>query len=135
VKNFVIVDTVHLSINGGEIRDFHNAFDFAGLRLDLEQFKVVYQFTPYRNEHSNIVEIHFSDVGYFEFTENPFTETPTEVEEFGYKDIGDDDMDWICDEMNYKPGMHFIVRLRNDSCLRIGAGNMFATVRSAKPSA
>lgn len=134
MKNFVVVGAVHLSIDGGEIRDFHNTFDFSGVCLDFAERIIEYKFTPYKNEHNDSIDIQFSGVNYFQFTENPFTENPTEVEELGYKELGDDNLDWIAGEVDYSEGMHFVVRLGNDSCLRIGADKMTAKILDARPA-
>lgn len=89
---------------------------------------------PYRNEHNDVIEIEFQGVNYFQFTDNPFAQYAEQIDEVGYKTIGDHDMDWILPEKHYSDGDHFVLRLVNGADLRIGADKMIATVREAKPS-
>lgn len=134
MKNFVIVNEIYLSIDGGECRDIHNTFEFFKVVLDLRRMEAQFILVPYDNVHRDVIELCFQDVNYFQFTENPFAQYSEQIEEVGYKSVGDNDMDWIMPEKHYTDGDHFILRLVNGADLRIGADKMIATVREAKPT-
>lgn len=132
MRNFVLNSEIYLSIDGGKSRDIHNTFDFSIVNLDFQKMEAVFVLKPYRNEHSDVIELTFQNVNYFQFTENPFTQHCDAIHEVGYKRIDDHNMDWIMAESDYKQGDHFILRLTNGADLRIGAENMIASIRDGK---
>lgn len=79
----------------------------------------------YESVHIVII---FSDVSYVKLSDDYVSEFSNEIEEVGYKESEDHDMDWIMGERNYVDGVHFIMRFTNDSYLRIGARKMIAQV-------
>lgn len=135
MKNFVIDGSICLSIDGGEIRDIHNTFDFSNIKLDFQNMEALFIMTPYKKEHSDVIEMNFLKVNFFQMTENPFTQYCDAIDEVGYKRVGDDDLDWIMSESDYKEGDHFVLRLINGANLRIGAEKMIARIRDAKSTA
>lgn len=56
------------------------------------------------------------------------------VDEIGYKDLDDDDLDWLLGEKDYQEGAHFVMRLDDDQYVRIGAKDMIAQIRPLHPS-
>ncbi|MCR9139466.1 MAG: hypothetical protein NXI27_25925 [Alphaproteobacteria bacterium] len=133
MKNFIIDGSVRLSIDGGEKRDIHNTFDFSQIRFDFQKMEACFVMTPYKQEHSDVIEISFINVSYFQFTENPFRQNCDAIDEVGYKRVGDHDLDWIMSESDYKDGDHFVLRLINGANLRIGAEKMIGKVHEATP--
>lgn len=62
MKNFVLNSEVYLSIDGGKSRDIHNTFDFSIVNLDFQKMEAVFVMKPYRNEHSDVIEMTFQNV-------------------------------------------------------------------------
>ncbi len=128
MKNFEIGDAVYLSFEGAGRRDLHNDYDFSRVIID-ENVEI--HLTRYEGKSTEHINIRFVDVSYFEIDEVFFREYCVDVEEDGYKEAGDEDMDWLLSEKDYEDGVHFVVRFANDACLRIGAGEMVAELSPA----
>jgi hypothetical protein len=50
------------------------------------------------------------------------TEKVTTIQEIGYKDPDDKDLDWLNDERNFTANSQIIFRFENDEFIRVGAG-------------
>lgn len=74
------------------------------------------------------MKIEFSDIHYFRLDASFFSDDSDDVEELGYKDPADADMDWLLDEDEYVDGAHFVIRFGNDACLRIGSAEVMAEI-------
>ena len=125
MKNFRLRDSVSIIFEDGDARDLHNEYNFLKMVVDKD---VSLFFEPYDDPIKRGVKIEFKDVRYFTLDGNFFTEYCNDLEEMGYKDPEDADMDWLLDEDEYDDGAHFVIRFGNDACLRIGSADVMAEI-------
>lgn len=132
-KNFFVDKGVYL-LNQDNCYDLHNNYHFhqctiipnkatiilIWLRLDKEWVQ--------DNQPKEVV-INFQNVSFFEISKNFIADRPKTIEEIGYKEPFDEDLDWLNRDENFKVTDHIIFRFENDEFMRIHAE--YAEVKEA----
>ncbi len=132
-KNFVIDNAVGIEIEG-RMYDLHNFYDFKELKVDAAAnavsliFIVNAEFEKEQGDDGKEVSIKFRDVDYFELSSNFASKLTHGLEEIGYKNPGDRDVDWLIGENKSTGGDHLLFRFANDEFLRIHAKKAYCSV-------
>ena len=106
----------------GETYDVHNLYDFAGVNIGRNR-ELSVSFTP-NPEHGKgrpSLTLIFSGVDYLEFSPGLGAQVIFGIEEFGYKDPGDRDDEWLEKEEHAKVEDHLFMRLVGDEFIRVHA--------------
>lgn len=125
-KNFIVDQAIYVNIKNN-CYDLHNDYAFIAcnfapsksliyltwLRLDRKWVKASYP---------NKIVIVFHDILFFYISNALMTEKVTTIQEIGYKDPDDKDLDWLNDERNFTANSQIIFRFENDEFIRVGAG-------------
>ena len=132
-KNFIVDKGVYL-LNQDNCYDLHNNYHFhqctiipnkatiilIWLRLDKEWVQ--------DNQPKEVV-INFKNVSFFVISDNIFNDRIVQIQEIGYKDPDDKDLDWLNNESFFLEDSHIIFRFENDEFMRIHAE--YAEVKEA----
>lgn len=104
--------------------DLHNNYEFSFLDLSTTDNHTHLHFLRKRDEWvpmdspENIV-IQFLQISHISFSESFFLQPCAEIEELGYKNAEDFDMDWLANENSSNDEFHFIIRFANDEFVRL----------------
>lgn len=131
-KNFVIEDAVAVSVEGRYF-DLHNLYDFKELRVEVDT-KVVYLSFEINSKFKETAQtdktlmIKFKGVDYFELSPNFVAKATGDLEEIGYKNPGDMDVDWLINDEKFTKTDHIFFRFGNDEFIRIHSKWALASV-------
>ncbi len=114
-KNFKVVDSIYLSYLSYEY-DMHNCYDLTELSCNLSNRTIKVQFANTKKNH--FISIVFFRYHHVMFSDK-FFNSSVDIEEFGYKSIGDSNMDWLYEEKDAGSQDCFVIRLTNDEFFRI----------------
>lgn len=123
MKNFVVDQGIALK-GEGYYHDLHNLFDVVKLELDIKNNQGslwLSQVTEegQSKESSKVIRIVFVTISYVEVSRGITQDASVNLEEIGYKNPGDDDLDWLIPDENASENDHLIFRFGNDEYLRI----------------
>ncbi len=124
-RNFIIDQAVYL-LNQQNWYDLHNNYYFnqctiipqtgivilIWLRIDIVSLKI---------EEPKEVVINFQNVSFFEISNNILKDHISQVQEIGYKQSDDNDLNWLDNESNFSKNHHIFFRFENDEFIRIYA--------------
>jgi hypothetical protein len=126
-KNFEIrLGGIELTGNGFNY-DLHNDYDLAEIAVRDSHHRVLNLRFRKLDENwvkdSDPVELSliFRDVSYLEFSRQFFQEPFDTVDLMGYKQPGDEDMDWIAGEEECTEDSHLVIFVFGDEYLRVYA--------------
>ncbi|MDX3774721.1 hypothetical protein QE250_11395, partial [Chromatiaceae bacterium AAb-1] len=100
---------------------------FKELKIDLTvnivslKFTINAEFEKEQKDGGKEVSIKFLDVDYFELSPNFAGQLTCDLEEMGYKNPGDKDVDWLISENKSTEADHLLFRFSNDEFVRIHA--------------
>ena len=125
-KNFIVDQGVYIKIKNN-CYDLHNNYDFISCKF--EPFKSIIYLTWLKldtkwgnlSDPSKIVIV-FHNILSFSMSNAFMTEKVTTIQEIGYKDPDDKDLDWLNGEEYFNPNSQIIFRFENDEFIRVGAG-------------
>lgn len=126
-KNFRIGQSNEL-IRGGKVFDLHNLYDYKGIILKGSRLLLIF-FEPNLQYGADQVPIllEFSDVSSLEISPN-FGETEmVDLEEMGYKAVGDNDYNWLLDEQQATKNDDLFFRFGDRHFIRVNS--LVATLR------
>ncbi|HEX8781495.1 MAG TPA: hypothetical protein VF728_10050 [Nocardioides sp.] len=122
-------------VSSGKIYDLHGHYDFNGLAV-LSGGRARLWFVP-NDEHGvgrSSVVIEVEGVDYLELTSGVATGKVRDVDEMGYKNPGDRDLDWLLEERASTDGDHFVLRFGPNDFLRIHGQSMALRERELSES-
>lgn len=122
-KNFKIAQSI--SIEGeGFYYDLHNNYDFSNLQLNtinnfalISFIKTKGDWVPSENPPNLVLS--FSGLEYIYFSKGFFINQSKNIEELGYKEIENENLDWLIQEDKFLPEHHLVIRFDNDEFIRI----------------
>ncbi len=131
-KNFVVDNAVAIDIEGS-LYDLHNFYDFKELNIDaaikvVSLLFVINSQTVKDRQMYEKVSIKFRGVQYFELSQNFVSKITCDLEEIGYKNPGDMDVDWLIDENKSVESDHIFFRFANDEFIRIYSKEAYCSV-------
>lgn len=124
-----------IEINGC-VYELHNFYDFRELRVDVGNNVVSLLFSintkAAKELNDGVVEIliKFQDIDYFEVSPKFASNLTYDLEEIGYKNSDDRDVDWLISENKSTDADHLLFRFVNDEFIRIHAKNSYCEVLS-----
>lgn len=136
-KNFVIDNSVGIEVEG-LLYDLHNFYDFKELKVEVIVnavsllFSVGAEFEKEQKNKGVAISIKFLDVDYFELSPDFTSRLTQDLEEIGYKNPGDKDIDWLVGEKKSTEADHLLFRFANDEFLRIHAKKAYCSVSKKK---
>lgn len=134
-KNFKVEDSIAIRFNDQYI-DLHNFYIFQGFSVSIPKNEIIINWEKskkwYNEEGYNFIELTFTNVQFFEMSNNFYIEHPIQLEEIGYKEHSDFDIDWLNYELSIEEDYHIIFRFQGDSFLRIYADNATFSVGEEK---
>lgn len=122
-KNFVINQSVYL-VYDNIFYDLHNDYKFHELNIRNEKREIILTWIK-RNEEwvntetANEIKLYFKDVSYFQMSENFLKDGTERIEEIGYKEPSDFDLDWLNFEGSQSALQHMFLRFQYDEFIRI----------------
>src|SRR5689334_9769772 len=127
-KNFKIYGGVILESQNFSF-DIHNDFDLKGLSINLFDKELNILFERFESDWINgdlpiKFELEFKNFKTFNISKNFFSSSDLTVDQIGYKEKDDTNMDWLIEEENFQEGFDYVIRLMNDEFLRINAANV-----------
>ncbi len=135
MKNFVIENGVEVALEGAPLIDLHNDFEFVGMIADVRSDRIELIFRSLDERELDMeVSLIFTKLEHVSVDNGVFVGQSGLVDEIGYKEAEDDDMDWLLPERGYREGAHFVVGFEKEQNLRIASEDMTAEVRPLKPS-
>jgi hypothetical protein len=116
------LDQGNAVIRNGLLYDLHNFYDFAGAAIDGKKL-VTMSFVPNRVHGSGAVPltIEFSEIDVFELSPGFAVEDVTDIDEMGFKNPNDQDLDWLLDQRQATPTDHLVFRFAGGHFLRVHA--------------
>ena len=122
-KNFSIDNAVSIDADD-YLCDLHNFYDFTEIRIEASTESVSILFTLNSQFEENglmqkEVSIKFSGVEYFELSPNFVSKFTRNLEEIGYKNANDKDVDWLINEDKSEKTDHLFFRFETDEFIRI----------------
>lgn len=132
-KNFSVDSAVGIDIDGA-FYDLHNFYNFKSLHIDNSRDEVGLLFSvdcDFNSDNGVPVEIliTFQKVNYFEMSAGFVISKTVGLEEVGYKNPGDKNIDWLIGESKSSPFDHLLFRFSNDEIVRLSAENVVASVK------
>ena len=120
-KNFVI--DLDIALKGDNFYyDLHNFYSIEAMQIDCFSKNIKLKFVASIFDHENasckFIYMTFEGVVYFEI--HHFSTTTKDINELGYKDSNDNDLDWLVPENKSKPNDHIVIRLDYGGYIRIG---------------
>jgi hypothetical protein len=128
-KNFQLGNSNEFLVNG-QFYDVHNCFSCEGVSLLVSgdvriRFQPIPEFAP----DGPGLELMISGITYLWFSPDFCSDELSTVQEMGYKEADDQDMDWLLGEEHWEPDMHFIIVFESGRILRLGcASAVFRTL-------
>lgn len=122
-KNFVIDQSVYL-VYENIFYDLHNDYKLIELNINTKKREVILTWIKgngewVNKENANEIKLHFKSVSYFQISENFIKEAVERIEEIGYKEPLDFDLDWLNFEGVQSINQHMFLRFQNDEFIRI----------------
>ncbi len=122
-KNFFIDNAVAIGVED-HLCDLHNFYDFKELKIDacVKAVSLLFVLNVQVEKDKTMqkeVSIKFRGVEYFELSPNFVHKLTCNLEEIGYKNPGDMDVDWLIDENKSEKSDHLFFRFDSDEFIRI----------------
>ena len=123
VKDFVIDSSIALKGNGFYF-DLHNCYDYQGIRVETKEYsklEVIFTKTKgdwVKSEDPEILVLVFREIKYFETSPGFFLNRCETIEEIGYKDVGDNNYDWLLMEEQANSSSSLLFRFENEEYFR-----------------
>ena len=135
-KNFIVDQGVYLMWDDNYF-DLHNNYQFSECNIKPAKRIVILNWLRLEGkwikpEDPNEIIIVFHNVSFFSISKDLITERIKTIQEIGYKEPDDGDLDWLNGDGNFKATYHIIFRFENDEFIRIHAE--FAEVKEGKMS-
>lgn len=130
-KNFFISNAVEIDVAGCAY-DLHNFYDFKEVKIEVEG-KVVSLMFSINAEAFNeklvgkLLSLKFIGVDYLEFSPSFVPKITHDLEEIGYKNAGDADINWLIDESKSTESDHLLFRFANDEFIRIHSETVYCS--------
>jgi len=124
-KSFKISHSIEAE-GEGFCYDLHNNYEFLTLQINSKNQQVVIRFAKTRGhrvpvENPPNLELSFYGLIHISFSEGFFINQSKTIEEIGYKESNNDNLDWLIEEDKTQPEYHLIIRFDNDEFIRIYA--------------
>ena len=124
-KNFIVDQGVYINIKN-HCYDLHNNYEFIG--CNIAPFKSIIYLTWIKLDRKwvkqsdpNKIDIVFHDILTFSISNTFMTEKVSTIQEIGYKDPDDKDLNWLNSEEHISQTYQIIFRFENDEFIRVGA--------------
>ncbi|ULA64750.1 MAG: hypothetical protein LZF86_190043 [Nitrospira sp.] len=126
-KNFRIGQSNEL-VRDGKVFDLHNCYDYKGIILKGSRLLLIF-FEPNLQHDGGQAPIllEFAKVTTFEVSQNFGGADVADLDEMGYKTIGDSDYNWLLDEQQATKDDDLVFRFDNNHFIRINS--LVATLR------
>jgi hypothetical protein len=127
-KNFIIDKAIYLLFNS-KYYDLHNHYLLECIILNPLEKKIKLSWVK-RNkslissENDIIIEMIFTGASYFQLSSNFISNSINTIQEIGYKDPQDFDLDWLNYEIHFHEKQHIFLRFEDDEFIRIYAENI-----------
>ncbi len=125
-KNFTIDKGVYLISEDQVIYDLHNNYTFSHLNILPNQSTVVLIWVRFdgdwvqQNQPVAIV-LNFLNINHFEVSDGFIINRSEILQELGYKQQEDRDINWLSREIHFNVKAHLLFRFENDEFIRIHA--------------
>lgn len=119
----MVADSIAIQLNG-TYYDVHNDYNFIGLmKNDTTKTAVLFfekkMASWVNSEAPKYLLLFFYGLNFFELSIIDVV-LPAKLEEIGFKDPTDFDIDWLISNQNEQDNLHIIFRLEGDGFIRIG---------------
>lgn len=132
-KNFIVDQGVYI-MKDGKCFDLHNNYHFwecniipIKAMIYLNWLKLERKWVN-ANDPTKIVMV-FHNVSFFSISKDLVSEKIKTIQEIGYKEPDDKDLNWLNGDVNFESSYHIIFRFENDEFIRIEAE--FAEVKES----
>jgi len=125
-KDFVVGQSNEI-IKDGNLYDLHNLYEFLGIYVNTKDSILKIFFHPYNNlqERTRSITFIFQSLDYLELSTGFGTRKIDTLEELGYKEPGDYDINWILNENQSSPDAHLFFRLSKDDYIRVHSKKVY----------
>lgn len=132
-KNFSIDSAIEIKFEGN-LYDLHNRYDFKELKIDVttHSAKLLFTINNDTTGYASEISFTFSQIDYFELSSNFTSRLTHELEEMGYKNPEDNNIDWLIKENKSTEKDHLLFRFINDEFLRIHAKSVHCSISGKK---
>lgn len=130
IKNFIISSSVNLKFDGQE-PDLHNCYRVQTIThcSQTRTFKIIFSQTYPPNAPTTLITLEFSNTAILSVSENIFNLKEPYLEEMGYKNPDDTDLDWLIEQRKSTPDDHLILRFCDDEYIRVYCDRATATAQ------
>lgn len=127
-KDFYVGESCEL-VQAGRVFDLHNKFGFGGITvLPARAVRVRFEPDPTCGIGEPVVVLEFHDVEFLGLSSGFGTRATPDLDEFGYKNPQDSDLEWLLCESQATPQDHFLIRLGAIDFIRVYAGRAWLRV-------
>lgn len=124
-KNFEIGQSNEI-IKADEIFDLHNLYDFVGIFLkgDSRQLRILFEPNLEHATDEPPLSFNFEAIDYLEFSPNFGAKIISGLDELGYKNPKDRNIEWLIDEKHSTPEDHLFFRMDGGDFIRVHCQNI-----------